>query len=135
MGVTSRSNLFCNRRDWPVRKRNGNGIQWLFNKNRMKLLIKKSALKLPEIIGTSTFITKKLKGKLRIPQFGENLETEVSLKQFLQKTDLYWNELIVETYATYPYECSNVKSISSYCRQFQLTIFLNQTTIVTNIFH
>ena len=74
----------------------------------MKLLIKKSALKLPEIIGTSTFITKKLKGKLRIPQFGENLETEVSLKQFLKKTDLYWNELIVETYITYPYECSNV---------------------------
>ena len=54
----------------------------------MKISIKKSSLKLPEIIGTSTFITKKLKGKLRIPQFGENLETEVSLKQFLKKIDL-----------------------------------------------
>ena len=39
---------------------------------------------------------------------------------------------IVETYNTYPYECS---SICSHCRQFQQTFFLRQAIAVTVIFH
>ena len=56
----------------------------------------------------------------------KNLETEFSLKRFLKKKTIYGgNDLYWKLTSPTP---TNVKSISSHCRQFQLTIFLHQTT-------
>ena len=68
-------------------------------------------LKLSEVMRTSTFIIKKIKNQnLTSKSLSKlkNSETEVSRKQYLQ-----W-KLSTPT---------NVKSIYSHCRTFQLTIF------------
>ena len=57
----------------------------------------------------------------------KNLETEVSLKQFLRKNPIYGgNDLGRKLTSPIP---TNVKSISSRFGQFQLTIFLHQATL------
>ena len=49
---------------------------------------------------------------------------------------IYWVKCyVIFLYILIVYYYSNVKSNSSHCRQFQLTIFLNQTTVVANVFH
>ena len=58
----------------------------------------------------------------------ENSGTEISLKQFFWKIPIYsgnFHLLLLRM--------ANVKSISSDCRRFQLTIFLSQATIVAGL--
>ena len=60
----------------------------------------------------------------------ENSETGVGLKQFLLKNRIYNGNL-----RHLLLRMANVKSISSHCRRFQLTIFPSQATIVADIVH
>ena len=134
LGVTSGSELFWNRRNWTVRKGNGMWI-WIqlpFNENRMEILIKKQLSIYPEIIWNYVNISfhyEKIKNPhLNFESLSElkNLENEINLKRFLIKTAIYGgNDLYWKLTSTNP---KNVKSISIHCRQFQLTIFLRQTT-------
>ena len=60
----------------------------------------------------------------------ENSKAEVNLKQFYKKAVYSENESQCKLTSASP---TNVKNNSSHCRRFQLTIFLNQATIVTDI--
>ena len=82
----------------------------------------------------STFIISKIKNPhLHSESLSEleNSEIEVSLKLYLKKPRFIEETSYSGNLHHLP---TNVKSISSYCRQFQLTIFLHQAIIVAYIF-
>ena len=136
LGVTSGSELVWNRREWTVRKRDKGmtcefGSNYLSTKIAWKFQLKKQLSIYSEVIWNYANISFH-HSKIKNPHLNsesltelKNFETEISLKRFLKKTiyggnDLYW-KLTLPT-------LTNVKSISSHCRKFQLTIFLRQAT-------
>ena len=85
LGVTSGSELSWNRKDWALKKWN---TMWILiqlpaNENCIKFNFRLT-LKLPEVMRKPTFIIKKVNSE-SISEL-KNLETEVSLKQYLKKT-------------------------------------------------
>ena len=125
LGATSGSKLLWNRRDQTERKEIAIwiGFNYLSTKITWKFQLKNQLSIYPEITWNYPNINFH-RWKIKNPHLNskslsklEKSETEFILKQFLKKPDLWWK-------LTSP-TLTNVKSISSHCRRFQLTIFNN----------
>ena len=126
LGGSSGLELFWNRRGLTVRKGHAMWI-WIplpFNKNRMKVSIKKSNFELP-------WNYLKLCEHLHSKSLSErqNSETDVSLKKFLK------NRFMFETICSGNLNLPLRMFISNHSTQFQLTIVLVQATIVVKMFY
>ena len=133
LSVTWGSELFWNRRDWTMRKRDGMWI-WIqlpFIKNRMKISIKKATFGLPwNYLKLCKYQLSTLKNQKPASKL---METEVSLKRFLKK-----DRFIVE-----PIYTGNLHQLSLWMLKvflvildnFNLHFFFVRQPLVTDIFH